>query len=248
MCLVPFIFTSCDKDEKKSLEGIEFGETEITIGNGEELKLSVFPQPAKAELPKCFFFSGDEKIVTVSEDDGLIKGVSIGSTTITAKTSDGEFVAECKVTVTLYRDPYLVFGCNTADIKKYETRKFNEEDSEKIVYVGENADISFVMYILKNAKMDAVGTVFNNTTGIYSKVVDFLESKYEFDEANTHYLSSDKKTIVTFYRFNDENGVLKYYALIYEANTPQSSPAFRSFSDKKEYLREKLDRVNSLKQ
>jgi uncharacterized protein YjdB len=111
---LPFVFISCDKEDKKILlSGIEMGEEAIEIRYGEELQLSVFPKPEKAVLPQCIFFSENEKIVTVS-GSGLIKGVGMGVATVGAKTPDGEYYAECNVKVDdLYREPYLDFGCST---------------------------------------------------------------------------------------------------------------------------------------
>jgi hypothetical protein len=245
-----FIFASCTKEENElPLTGIEFGEKEITLDYGEELQLSLFPQPATAYLPRCIFFSENDEIVTVSSD-GLIKGVGAGTTIVGAKTPDGEYFAECRVTVNsdpdvvLFQEPYLKFGCTVADIKEYETRELLTEDSEKIAFEGENNDVNFVLYLLKNAKMNSVGVSFNKTENIAERIVDFLFEKYEYVEEENeifYFVSSDWKMCVALMTMEDGSISVFYYA-----NDTQSS-SLRSSSIWKEQVKEVFDKLNALK-
>jgi hypothetical protein len=247
---VPFIFISCNgEDEGSSLSGIEFGEQEVTIEYGEELQLSLLPNPSDAKLPKCSYYSDDEDIVSVSQT-GLIKGVGAGTTTISAKTSDGEYYAECEVTVNpdpssgLYREPYLKFGCSFADVKKNETRELDDEDDESLVYLGENKDVYFVMYIFENNVLEAPVVVFNKTTNIKQRVLDFLEERYDYvgvSEGYTFYASSNGKIYVGVATLSSGGNLAAFY---YDG-TALTSPALRSSSGIMEYMKGRFERFNA---
>jgi hypothetical protein len=248
--VLPFIFISCGEEDKGTkLSGIEFGEQEVTIEYGEELQLSLLPNPSDAKLPACSFYSNDEKIVSVSET-GLIKGVGAGTTTVSAKTSDGEYYAECEVTVNpdpnsgLYREPYLKFGCSFADVKKNETRELDEEDDESLVYLGENKDVYFVMYIFEKEVLEAPVVVFNKTSDIKQRVFDFLAERYEYmgvSEGYTFYKSSNGKIYVGVATLSSSGNLAAFY---YDGTT-LSSPALRSSSGIIEYMKGSFDRLNA---
>ena len=67
----------------------------LTVGESETLIASLFPENTTETVT---WSSADEAVATV-DADGLVKAVSMGTTTITAATVDG-LTAECSVTVT----------------------------------------------------------------------------------------------------------------------------------------------------
>lgn len=81
-----------------SVTGISLNKerTALTIGNTEDLLATV--EPSTADDKRIVWSSGDNSIVTVTQG-GVIKGVSVGETTVTATTVDGNFSASCTVTV-----------------------------------------------------------------------------------------------------------------------------------------------------
>lgn len=81
------------------VEGVKLEEKEISIKTGEEKKLNEVLSPDDATLRKVYWFSTDENTVTVDEN-GVIKGVSPGNTTVYLVTLDGNYKASCNVTVT----------------------------------------------------------------------------------------------------------------------------------------------------
>ena len=81
------------------VEGVKLEEKEISIKAGEEKKLNEVLSPDDATLRKVYWFSTDENTVTVDEN-GVIKGVSPGNTTVYLVTLDGNYKASCNVTVT----------------------------------------------------------------------------------------------------------------------------------------------------
>ena len=68
----------------------------LEIGNSEKLNLGI--APADAAAPEIQWISSDEKIATV-DNNGVIKAVSIGTTTVTAKVKNGVLSATSNVTV-----------------------------------------------------------------------------------------------------------------------------------------------------
>ena len=70
-------------------------ELNLTVGDSETLIASLLPENATETVT---WSSADEAVATV-DVDGLVKAVSVGTTTITATTVDG-LTAECSVTVT----------------------------------------------------------------------------------------------------------------------------------------------------
>lgn len=78
--------------------GITLDMTELTLEEGEMAALKATIEPLGASDPTVIWTSSNEKAAIVS--DGVVKGLTEGTATITATTKDGGFTAECTVTVT----------------------------------------------------------------------------------------------------------------------------------------------------
>lgn len=205
---------SCNKDNGSSLKGIEFEEDEITLEVNKKYTPELVAIPYNADLPECRFTSDDRSIATVNKSTGEITAVAKGEAVITAKTSDGKFVAECYVTVVpagsggeLYREPYLTFGASKTTVKNYETRKLGSETSDMLIYEGENNDVLAVAYSFEVSKMDLVLVVFGNTTNIKNKAINHLKSKYEYldeEDGEYYFISSNGKVGIILY-YDDED-------------------------------------------
>ncbi|MFY0627068.1 MAG: Ig-like domain-containing protein [Reichenbachiella sp.] len=98
----PVVSVSLDDDVETILEGEQYTLTETVL-------------PLDATIQTVTWSSGDEAVATVL--DGVVTGVSVGSTTITVTTDDGGFTADFVITV----DPVPVTGVSitpsTASIK-----------------------------------------------------------------------------------------------------------------------------------
>lgn len=93
--MLPFLFTSCDKDVKVS--GVQITPEEVTLGIGETQKLTVTVEPSDATDPAYSLESSDPSVAAVQND--VVTAVAPGEAVITATTADGSFKATCKVTV-----------------------------------------------------------------------------------------------------------------------------------------------------
>ena len=80
------------------LSGIQLDKSNYAVDVGKTELVSVLPVPTTAELPELIYRIEDTSIATVDEN-GVITGVSEGTTTITVSTADGLFTATAIVTV-----------------------------------------------------------------------------------------------------------------------------------------------------
>ena len=79
------------------LEGITFQESEQTVYLNSETELTLVNKPATAILEKAIWKSTNERVATV--ENGIVKAMSIGETTITVSTSDNKLTASIKISV-----------------------------------------------------------------------------------------------------------------------------------------------------
>ena len=89
--------TACEKTEPIAVSGIAFDKTtlNLTIGNSTTLVATISPDNASNK--RIIWSSSAESVATVNAS-GKINAVSVGTTTITAKTTNGESIT-CEVTV-----------------------------------------------------------------------------------------------------------------------------------------------------
>ena len=96
MLLVAFASCSGEK-ESAEVEEILFEEEEITIKIGESVKLEALIYPRDARGADLEWESANEDVATVS-NSGKVKGISEGTTIISAEAENGKY-ATCRVTV-----------------------------------------------------------------------------------------------------------------------------------------------------
>lgn len=85
-------------NEKISVTGVELNKTSVSINVGETSNLIATVKPENAKNKNVKWTSSNENIVTVNED-GIITAIAEGEAKITATTLDGNYTAECNVTV-----------------------------------------------------------------------------------------------------------------------------------------------------
>ncbi len=100
----------------KAQSGLEVNPAQLTLEKNEFKKLST-----NSNLGSVTWSSANNKIAMVSQD-GIVTGISPGTTTIIATTSDGEFSGNCEVTV-IEEKPHLSFRTHVENIgwDNYET-------------------------------------------------------------------------------------------------------------------------------
>jgi hypothetical protein len=163
------VLASCKKDPIK-VTGLTLDKTDASIQVGENLTLTKFIAPADATNQNIKWRSGSQAIATVT--DGVVTGVSLGSTTITAVSqSDTTVKATCSILVTPSTGQVInVSGDITADTKWYAAAKYMLSG---FVYVKNNATLTIepgtiikgvsgtkaALMIERGSKIMAVGTV-----------------------------------------------------------------------------------------
>ena len=85
-------------DETVAVTGVRLDNIGITVGVGGTWQLNATVEPEDAENKSVTWESSDESVATVDEN-GLVTGKSAGSATVTVRTVDGGYTAQCSVTV-----------------------------------------------------------------------------------------------------------------------------------------------------
>ena len=85
--------------EPVAVTGITVSPTSFEIEAGKSASLTANVIPTDAEDKTVEWTSSDESVATV-DANGRVRGVSVGTATITATTNDGGYTASCEVTVT----------------------------------------------------------------------------------------------------------------------------------------------------
>jgi hypothetical protein len=130
-----FILGSCKKDDVM-VTGVALSSTNQVVQVGATATLEPFITPADASNQNITWRSASQAIATVA--DGVVTGVSLGSTTITAiSEADTTLKATCTVLVTPSTGQVItVSGDITADTKWYANAKYMLSG---FVYVKNNA-------------------------------------------------------------------------------------------------------------
>ena len=162
------LLSSCKKDDVIAT-GLSLDKTETSVQVGATTTMTPFLVPADATNHSIKWRSANQAIATVA--DGVITGVSVGSTTITAVSqSDTTVKATCSVLVTPSTGQVItVTGDITADTKWYANAKYLLSG---FVYVKNNATLTIeagtlikgisgtkaALMIERGSKIMAVGT------------------------------------------------------------------------------------------
>ncbi len=98
--------TSPEEETVLAVTGIALNRTEITLrALDQTVQLTAEVSPKGASDPGTVWSSSDASVVKVDQN-GTLTAVKNGTATITVTTTDGNFKASCKVTVSLYGDGF----------------------------------------------------------------------------------------------------------------------------------------------
>lgn|GEM_PF-5973371 len=88
-----------DTPEVVAVENVSLDKKTLTVDIGESETLTATVKPDNAANKKVTWSSNDEDVASV-DANGRVTAISRGTATITVRTEDGNFAAQCKVTVT----------------------------------------------------------------------------------------------------------------------------------------------------
>lgn len=136
-----------------AVTGVTLSPTEATININEKLSLTALIAPSDATNKTVTWSSSEPTVASVN--NGLVKGLSAGTTVITVTTADGGFSAEAVITVT-----------NQAVISNaFERITATEalEDDMQILIVNEEAAVALGQYNSNKYFETAAVTITDNT-------------------------------------------------------------------------------------
>lgn len=180
----------------KKEQGLILSDSEISMHYDEQKQLTV---SFLDEEMQYSFKSSNENVVKV-DNSGTVRGVSIGTATITATSSDGKYTAECKVIIApyyaLYYDLCLEFNCSKQKVKDFETRELDVETDEYLFYKGEISYIWKVAYGFESGL--TVSAIFIESY-LPNELVTFLNERYEIAGISDDYIfykTYDEKVLI----------------------------------------------------
>lgn len=88
-----------DTPEVVAVENVSLDKKTLTVDIGESEKMTATVKPDNAANKNVTWSSNDEDVASV-DVNGRVTAISRGTATITVRTEDGNFAAQCKVTVT----------------------------------------------------------------------------------------------------------------------------------------------------
>lgn len=148
-------------EKKYALEKISFESSKLMIDAGSTANIKVLYTPENATYKNVTWKSSKPAVATV--ENGTVKGISAGTSVITATSEDGGFKATCIVTVV---QPVKVTGItldkSTADIILNNTETLvatispTDATNKNVIWKSDNANIASVENGMVSAK--SVGT------------------------------------------------------------------------------------------
>lgn len=229
-----FTFTKLS-DEPIKVTGVTLDQTALALGVGQKTKLTHTITPEDAENPSVTWSSEDDQIASVDQN-GFVTGVAPGNTTITVTTVDGNFTAQCAVTIQsdVVQRPYG--GKNRTIPGKIEFEDF-DEGGEGIAYHDVDGPIHQQHYRVEEdmdiGPNESGYELFWTDDGEWVEyTTDILEAgKYTLDLRAISYLDAPGKTQGTVHFYIDDKEI--FSALL--------DPLCESWSDRRVYSWENIE-------
>ncbi len=166
------------------VSGVSLDTNAATVYVNATQKLTATVTPAGATNKSVTWTSSDETVATVS-NDGVVKGISEGTATVTVTTAEGGFTASAVITVA--KDT----SGNASDVKIIVANSL--ENYENTVLTGTNADVKVLV-------TNAAGAPLGNTS-----VTLEMEPQYG-NAANVFGITGDNNNYVSAKLTTDANG------------------------------------------
>lgn len=174
---VGVMVVSCRKEEPNS--SIKVSPSSITISTKETKTLEVF-NPKGGKLS---FSSANPMIASVS-NDGQVRAITAGKTTITVSSGAERAVCsvEVKTRINYLFEPYLVFGAKKEDIKTLITAigAKNIEDTGEYLYCVSSLAGEDIIYVYKftDGRLSMSGMSVNLNSLLTQDFTDFILERF----------------------------------------------------------------------
>ncbi len=216
-------YTSCKILVVTAPTALKLNASTLSIEEKENFRLTPTITPADAPNKKVIYTSKDPSIAKVSEK-GVVTGVKVGKTTVTAKMGDGSATATCTVTVT---PAVLGVTLNQHSINMWDygmytlTAKVKGGNGSKVVWKSSNdliATVSDSGIVFGVAKGSAVITATAGSVTASCKVNVYREYDYTGSIA-AHFESRDNPASISGSGTGKSYGCFQLYA---GSNGPKS--------------------------
>ncbi len=209
-------YTTCKILVVTAPTAVKLNASALSIEEKEEFRLTPTITPADAPNKQIVYTSQDPKIATVSAK-GVVTGIKVGKTTITAKTGDGSATATCNVTVT---PAVLGVTLNQHSITMWDygmytlNAKVKGGSGQKVVWKSSNdlvATVSDSGIVFGVAKGSAVITATAGSVTASCKVNVYREYDYTGSIA-AHFESRDNPASISGSGTGKSYGCFQLYA------------------------------------
>lgn len=195
--LVPvLLIISCSKKDDKPSTTIDQDKVSLNYDQSHQFKLS--EGSTAVDAAKATWTSSDLSVGTINAA-GLFKASKIGNTTIKAVINGATISSE--VTVIPYSElcvePVAEFGISMAAVKSREKRAFLEQSATSLLYKGENAKLSNVIYSFQPSGLESSILLLSPTNAVVEESAKFFAERYPFaGESDGIFFFEDLKTTV----------------------------------------------------
>lgn len=175
-CLL--LFSSCKKEEY-----ISFSVHSVSMHYDEQQQLSLSFSSEELSTLQYSYQSCDTNVVLVNAS-GLCSGVAVGTTVVTATSSDGQYKTSCTVQIVpkhkLFKDFYTGWGATVATVKANETRRLKSESDSLLLFYGEYNYIQGVFYRFGNNDhlLNYAGIRLGKPSCINQNIVEYYKERY----------------------------------------------------------------------
>lgn len=175
---VLILFISCKKE--KTILSIDIHE--ISMHYNETHAIVPAMSPDNSQVFSLKWSTADSTIATVNQV-GIVSGVHIGETDITAQTPDGSLSQTCHVTIIplshLYEEPIIEFGQTMQYVKSKVKLSLAEASSTVLLYNGPDDNVRLVGYSFDYNQLVYSAVFLSNSVNIANQAGDFLLERYD---------------------------------------------------------------------
>ncbi len=200
------------EDGTVHVTGVKLDQKELTlIAKDQNVQLTATVEPEDAADTSVTWSSSKESVVTV-DDNGKLTAVKNGTATVTVTTTDGDYTADCVVTVSLYSDGFHQEPGGT-DWCYYKDGKISTGTTDLIkgTVNGTSGYWNVVKGRVVASATVAKGTVDGTTAWWYVNkkgMVDKSYTGFAMNSSGSWYAESGKVTKKTNGVFKDSTGAI----------------------------------------
>lgn len=196
--LLGAFFIGCSKSETAKPK-LSLNATEVKLNYDEEFQFVLKRGEEVISFSSVTTSSTDEFVGRVN-NSGVFEAQHVGETDITL-VHEGESI-KAKIIVepiyTFFQEPFNEFGKGKSQIKSLEKRRLLFEDTNGLIYSGENNRVEYIGYLFENNRLKGSIVDFKNSRIYVNDIMYFYDERYTFEgEEDDIYLFTNKsKNIV----------------------------------------------------